>query len=43
MVDIVIGDAIDGMVGEVIGDEIGEVILAICDWRDVRSERRLVM
>ena len=30
-------------IGEVIGDEIGEVILAICNWRDVRSERRLVM
>ena len=30
-------------IGEVIGDEIGEVILAKCDWRDVRSERRLVL
>ena len=41
MIDIVIREAIGDMVGEVIGDEIGEVILAICDWRDVRSERLL--
>ena len=43
MTDTVIGDAVDEMVGEAIGDEIGEVILTICDWRDVPSERRLVM
>ena len=30
-------------IGELIGDEIGEVILVICDWRDVRSERQLRM